>query len=178
MHRISCDPHILSGFVALSSLDAGFYGKGKLWDVVFNALTQIGIYFSSSARYISPYYLKKDKPAILICYAIPGNPYPCIESPKSTKSLVGSSLKAGYNSHYVLVTMDGMPCEKQMQTNYYDELGKNWQISIETWTNCFEVLDQESLVMPAFIIEPDVSTIHQALSPFERELPGENTEIL
>ena len=112
--------------MALSSLDAGFYGKGKLVHVVLQCTyyQKIGIYFSSSARYISPYYLKKEKPAILICYAIPGNPYPCIESPRSTKSLVGSSLKAGYNSHYVLVTMDGMPCEKKKQTNFYDELGK------------------------------------------------------
>ena len=31
--------------------------------------------------------------------------------------------------------------------------------------------------MPAFIIEPDVTTIHKALSSFDRELPAENKEV-
>eukprot|EP01124_Arcella_intermedia_P029777 TRINITY_DN6381_c0_g1_i3.p1 TRINITY_DN6381_c0_g1~~TRINITY_DN6381_c0_g1_i3.p1 ORF type:complete len:1500 (-),score=292.13 TRINITY_DN6381_c0_g1_i3:2677-7176(-) len=54
-----------TGFAALSSLDAGFYGKG--------------IYATSSCLYALPYYAVKQKPAILICLATPGNVSPVIE---------------------------------------------------------------------------------------------------
>jgi hypothetical protein len=54
-----------TGFSALSSLDAGFYGKG--------------MYFSTSALYTLPYFATKFIPALLICLAVPGNPFPVVE---------------------------------------------------------------------------------------------------
>jgi len=109
-----------AGFAALSTLDKGFYGKG--------------IYFSTSARYIMPYYADKKHPTILICLIIPGNVYPVIELMK------GQSLKRGYQSHYCVTKHGGMPFTKKdykKERTRYDEL----------------VLGQEPQVVPLFLLE-------------------------
>src|SRR5688572_13984988 len=75
-------------------------------------------YFTSSARYALPYYATKENPSVLICYAVPGNPFPVIENPSNKaddpngSSWIGKPLASGYQSHYVLTTRDGMPCKK------------------------------------------------------------------
>jgi len=81
-----------AGFASLSTLDEGFYGKG--------------IYFSSSAMYTLPYFSTED-PAILICLASPGNPYPVIEHQKAHNSIKGKPIMIGYQSHYVVTRKDG-----------------------------------------------------------------------
>jgi hypothetical protein len=47
-----------NGFATVSSLDAGYYGAG--------------MYFSSNADYIQPYFGTKKSPAILISLVTPG----------------------------------------------------------------------------------------------------------
>jgi len=92
-----------TGFVSLSSLDAGYYGKG--------------IYFTTNAAYAYPYFSAHENPAIVIAFVIPGNVYPVIES---ANSLLGQPLFPGYNSHYVLTNRDGSVWNGVGQP--YDEL--------------------------------------------------------
>eukprot|EP01126_Amoeba_proteus_P015888 TRINITY_DN17227_c0_g1_i1.p1 TRINITY_DN17227_c0_g1~~TRINITY_DN17227_c0_g1_i1.p1 ORF type:complete len:397 (+),score=77.99 TRINITY_DN17227_c0_g1_i1:548-1738(+) len=82
-----------TGFAALSSLDAGYYGKG--------------IYFSTHVDYILPYYATKPNPAIIISYLVPGNIFPVTENHKRPGSLRGTALKSGYQSHYVVTERKG-----------------------------------------------------------------------
>jgi len=131
-----------TGFSALSSLDAGFYGGG--------------IYFTSSAQYALPYYSAKSNPAVLICLAIPGNVYPVTEHPQGENSLMGQAIKSGYQSHYVLTTKDGNPCKKrEAPGSHYDEL----------------VLGQEAQVVPIAIIEFSQSKLAPFAKTFQREIP-------
>lgn len=130
---------IESGFSALSSVDAGFYGKG--------------MYFSSSALYTTPYYASKADPAILICLAIPGNPYPVVEPRNDPNSFLGAPISSGYQSNYVLCTKDGNPCERIMANGLYDEL----------------VLDQEAQVVPVVLVQLDQSKLIGLTAKFQRE---------
>jgi len=130
-----------TGFSALSSLDAGYYGRG--------------IYFTSSTQYALPYYASKSNPALLLCLAIPGNVYPAVEGPKDANSLLGTPVKSGYQSHYVLTNKDGMPCpQRQEPGTFYDEL----------------VLDQESQVVPVAIIEFSHAKLAPIARAFQREI--------
>jgi len=111
-----------TGFVALSALDAGWYGQG--------------IYFSTYALYTIPYLLKP-KPALIISYCTPGNVFPVIENPKSpNRGKLGCPIQAGYNSHYVITNSKGYPLKKKAKKNFFDEL----------------VLNQEPQVAPAFVL--------------------------
>ena len=74
-----------TGFSALSSLDAGFYG--------------VGMYFTSSALYALPYYAPKNHPAILLCLTVPGNPLPVVENRNESGGFYGKPLRSGYQSH-------------------------------------------------------------------------------
>jgi len=131
-----------TGFSALSSLDAGFYGSG--------------IYFTSSAQYALPYYSGKKNPAVLICLAIPGNVYPVTEHPKSENTIMGQPIKSGYQSHYVLTTKDGNPCtQRAAPGSHYDEL----------------VLSQEAQVVPIAIIEFSQGKLVPFALRFQREIP-------
>ncbi len=76
-----------TGFATLSSLDAGFYGKG--------------IYFTTSLLYTLPYCMGKRTPAVIISYTNMGHVCPV------TERMTGQALKNGYNSHYVLTCRDG-----------------------------------------------------------------------
>jgi len=134
------------GFAALSTLDAGFYGKG--------------IYFSTAATYIIPYIARKRDPAVLICLSFLGNSYPVTEHYKGEQSLLGTALKSGYQSHYVITSLDGAPTQKQMDKDYYDEL----------------VIDQQSQVLPVFLLTIDPSNFSQLVTEFNREIPGNNKD--
>jgi len=127
------------GFAALSTLDAGWYGQG--------------IYFSSSARYIVPYYATKKTPCIIISYVIPGNPFPVIEDYRKDGSLLGKAITPGYQSHYVITTIHGVPVEKP-SGNSFDEL----------------VISQEAQVVPAFLVIVDKTKIQELLLQFSRDI--------
>lgn len=130
------------GFSALSSVDAGFYGKG--------------MYFASSVRYTLPYYAAKPDPAILICLAVPGNPYPVVEKRGDANSFLGLPIKSGYQSNYVLTLKDGNPCDHQMpQRDFFDEL----------------VVDQEAQVVPILLIEFDNAKLGRMAMAFQRVTP-------
>lgn len=111
-----------TGFAALSSLDAGYYGKG--------------IYFTTHLLYTLPYCGAKRNPAIIISYLNMGNIYPVTEDHKGSKSLLGTALKSGYNSHYIMTNKDGFIYDKG---DICDEI----------------VVSQESQILPAFIITLD-----------------------
>jgi len=128
------------GFASLSLLDAGFYGKG--------------IYFSTFALYTLPYFISKKDPVILICYVLPGNPYPVIESASSKHSLVGSPIKLGYQSHYVITLKNGNPPEEEkLNEKLYDEL----------------VINQEGQVVPLFILKINKSNIKEIKDAFDQQ---------
>ena len=76
-----------TGFASLSSLDAGFFGKG--------------IYFTTNILYTLPYCLVKRNPTVILSYTNMGNVYPV------TEKMDGMALKNGYNSHYVLTNKHG-----------------------------------------------------------------------
>jgi len=117
----------MTGFAALSSLDEGYFGKG--------------IYFTSSLLYILPYASGKRRPAVLISYINPGNPWPTTEEHDGPRSLKGMALKSGYNSHIVRTNKRG--------TIYHEEDD----------VLCDEmVVNQESQILPAFIIELSVDS--------------------
>jgi len=95
-----------TGFASLSSLDAGFFGKG--------------IYFSTHLQYCLPYFASRRNPAVLISWVLPGNTYPLIESHMSPQSLIGAAMKNGFNSHYVVTNKKGESvCAG---TEVYDEI--------------------------------------------------------
>jgi len=83
-----------TGFASLSSLDAGYFGKG--------------IYFTSSVIYAIPYICSRHTPAVVVSWVLPGKPYPVIESHRvSGQSLMGAAIKPGYNSHFVTTNKNG-----------------------------------------------------------------------
>jgi len=96
-----------SGFAALSSLDAGYFGKG--------------IYFTSSFLYTVPYCCQRKSPAVILSWVVPGNCYPVIEDHTGPTSLMGAALKPGYSSHYVITSRSGASLHRP-QSEYFDEL--------------------------------------------------------
>jgi len=96
-----------AGFAALSTLDAGFYGKG--------------IYFSSSCLYTVPYYGTKAVPTILICLLTLGNVRPVIESRENKKGFLGVNIDPGYQSHFVVCKKDGN-ISPITNKRWYDEI--------------------------------------------------------
>jgi len=95
-----------TGFAALSSLDAGWYGKG--------------IYFTTHAWYTFPYIVVKRMPAILLCWVLPGNSLPVCEHHLEANSLLGKPLN-GYMSHFVVTLKNGEVPERQSQ-EMFDEI--------------------------------------------------------
>lgn len=96
-----------TGFAALSSIDAGFYGKG--------------IYFTTQAMYSLP-YISGQSPVIIVSWIIPGNIYPVTEHHKSSQSLMGSALKPGYNAHFVATEPGGAIAQPLDSALIFDEL--------------------------------------------------------
>jgi len=129
------------GFASLSTLDDGYYGKG--------------IYFSTSAKYIIPYYATKKNPTILICLIIPGNVYPITEFPQSN-NIRGLPLVNGYQSHYCVTTKGGIPFTRQdyeEQKMKYDEV----------------VIGQETQVVPLFLLEMKRKYIEKIFQEWRRD---------
>jgi len=130
---------IVSGFASLSTLDDGFYGKG--------------MYFSSSVIYTLPYFSSASNPCILICFLLPGNPFPVIEHPNSNDSLSGVHIYSGYQSHYVLTKRNGNPFEEEDDYQKFNEI----------------VIDQQVQVVPIFMLELDRSNFAELAVQFTRE---------
>lgn len=97
-----------TGFANLSSLDAGYYGKG--------------IYFTGHAMYTLP-YIQNRTPALILSWITPGNVYPVLESHDTPGvSLLGAALRSGYNSHFVTTTQNGLIYNwKYSEAPKYDE---------------------------------------------------------
>jgi len=130
---------VRSGFAALSSLDAGYYGKG--------------VYFSTDSNYISPYFAKSDVPAILVNFILPGNVFPVTEDHTGSEKLLGSAMKAGYQSHYVLVDNKGsIPEDYDDPSVLFSEI----------------VVEQESQIVPAYIILPSQKGCKKALNALSK----------
>jgi len=134
---------ISTGFASLSTTDKGFYGKG--------------IYFSSYAIYTIPYFMYHSDPCILICYVLPGNPYPVTENPRAQKNLEGEPLQSGYQSNFVITRKDGLPFTE----TDYDEHRKYDEI----------VITQESQVVPIFLVEVDTNVnLNKLRDQYQREI--------
>jgi len=129
-----------SGFAALSSLDNGWFGRG--------------IYFTSSALYALPYYSSKPKPCVIISFLIPGNPFPVTEHRSNKDSLEGQAISPGYQSNYVHTTKSGEPCDKKYENDFYDEI----------------VIEQESQVVPAFLVSLTPASIKNVAERFTRDI--------
>jgi len=95
------------GFVAISKLDLGFYGKG--------------VYFTTCSLYTLPYIASTNHPAIIITYVFPGDPYPVTESHRRSRTLLGRGLVGASISHYVVTRKDGLIANADC-TDIYDEL--------------------------------------------------------
>jgi len=131
-----------TGFANLSSLDDGFFGKG--------------IYFTTYALYALPYFSSKDQPAILLSFVLPGNTYPVNENSKSKKSLVGTALVSGCNSHYVITTSQGEPPDEPRESDIYDEL----------------VIPQEAQISPFLLLRIDSRNLNQLRARMaDRDIP-------
>jgi len=134
-----------TGFAALSSLDAGYFGKG--------------IYFSSDSLYSLPYAVRPgvSEPTLILSFVVPGNIYPTVEQHKGPQSLMGKPLRTpGYHSHFVLTNKDGLAISPEnILQNVYDEI----------------VIPVEAQVVPAYIIELENSSELQKLyNSFAREI--------
>jgi len=113
----------------------------------------VGMYFTTFAKYALPYFISATEPAIIISYLIPGNTYPATEHPfTKPESLIGTNLQKGYQSHYIRTDTTGMPTTNT--DNFYDEI----------------VINQESQVCPAFIIELDSSNFGPLMAIYQRKL--------
>jgi len=128
------------GFVALQKLDSGYYGRG--------------IYVTSSAWYTAQYFSIAATPAILLCLVMPGNPYPVTESPKIAHSLNGKEIIPGYQSHYVLTAIHGLPITEHHRDSTYDEL----------------VVQSEAQIIPIFVVEVDKVNISDIVLKMKREV--------
>lgn len=126
-----------TGFASLSSLDQGWYGKG--------------IYFSSYSLYCSPYIVSRRQPSIIFGWLLPGNTYPVTESHNSDDTLIGSALKAGYQSHYIAV-------DKKGHVNPDDD---------ERYNEI--VVGQESQIVPAAILHINPDKMSQITSQWIKE---------
>jgi len=128
--------------------------QGFTTETQFDGLFGRGIYFTTSARYRLPQISKLDKPAILICLSTPGNPFPVTEHHNSSNSMLGKSIKSGYQSHYVITTKNGRPFTLKDYENLetsFDEL----------------IIDQEAQVVPIFLLI--VSTSQSRISRISLE---------
>jgi cysteine-rich repeat protein len=130
-----------TGFASLSTLDPGFFGKG--------------IYFTTSLPYTLPYSCGKRRPAVIISYINMGHIFPVTEDHKGPRTLKGQALKSGYNSHLALTGKEGF---------IYDEL-KDVVVCDEI------VVNQESQILPAFLVELDIESCQTEYSKWLRDIP-------
>jgi hypothetical protein len=130
-----------TGFASLSSLDAGFFGKG--------------IYFTTHLLYTLPYCCMKRNPAVIISYVNMGNIYPVTEDHRGERNLVGQALKSGYTSHLVLTNKKGNLYDKKEDIETCDEI----------------VVAQESQILPAFIVRLDIGSCLHEFEKWDRVVP-------
>lgn len=137
-----------TGFAALSSLDAGYFGKG--------------IYFTTCLLYTMPYCCAKRVPAVILSYLNPGHVFPVTEDHKKKDALMGHALKAGYNSHYVVTNRSGSVYKEDdpYEGERCDEL----------------VVSQECQILPAFIISLDLEDCKRHFEQWSRDLPTLESE--
>jgi len=112
---------VSSGFAILGAFDKGFYGKG--------------VYLSTSAQYVRQYLSFKKQPCILVCFVVLGKCYPVVETHTGLSSLEAKPIKLGYNSHYVVTTLDGKISDTNA-SEVYDEI----------------ILGQELTAVPLFLL--------------------------
>jgi len=134
-----------TGFAALSSLDAGFYGRG--------------IYFTSYALYVLPYITLRVEPAVIISYVSCGNIYPVTENHKKEGTLIGQPIKNGYSSHYVITEHSGHVPEALPSALHEDDLD---QLFDEI------VIPQESMITPVYLLKIEKKPLFALIKKFER----------
>lgn len=135
--------------------DAGYYGKG--------------IYFTPDGLYTLPYIAPSRNPALILSWVTPGNVYPCTgklrpcpptfpshifcgSSPLAiflnflleyhldpAVTLIGTAVKAGYGSHFVVTNKKGFPVTQPKTAGTFMEF----------------VIPQEAQITPAYIINLD-----------------------
>ncbi len=122
-----------TGFASLSLLDKGWYGKG--------------IYFSSYSKYCDVYVRSKSLPAIIVAYTLPGNIFPVIEHSDRPDNIVGKPIAGGYQSNYVVTSINGHPFTGEGtdagSPELFDEL----------------VVGQECQILPMYIVEVKAPTV-------------------
>lgn len=59
-----------------------------------------------------------------------GNSYPVIEDPRGDGSLIGTMLKAGYQSHFVVTNSSGKPTDPSSKHSTYDEIIVNQETQV------------------------------------------------
>jgi len=123
-----------TGFAALSSLDAGWYGTG--------------VYFTTYAMYSVPYFANRKDPALILAFVTPGNVFPTTESHTGPKSLLGSVLKAGYNSHYIGLKANG--CVPNYDSEELDSLPFLYDEI---------VVGQEPQITPVYVLRIDTKNM-------------------
>jgi len=133
-----------TGFAALSSVDAGYFGRG--------------IYFTSFSMYCVPYIAGSKFPSIVVSYLLPGNVYPVIEEVDGPDTLLGSAIKSGYNSHFIVTDKKGV-CVPNSDNHDEGELFNEL------------VVPQESQIVPAFIFELEGSDMEKLSGEWNREVP-------
>jgi len=155
-----------SGFASLSTLDAGYFGKGIFYLDNYNFLflhllkPYKGIYFSTSALYTLPYFCTYSDPAIIVCLTIPGNPFPVVLNPNEENNFLGKPISSGYTSHYVVTNKSGSIFTPKVDKKKYDEI----------------VIDQESQITPMFLVSIDKANFDKLSSECQRKVPTNNTE--
>lgn len=127
-----------TGFASLSSLDAGYFGKG--------------IYFTTHLLYTLPYSCGKRNPSVILSYVNMGNIFPVTEDHRGSNSLLGSAIKSSYNSHFALTNKDGVIYNKDNDNIICDEI----------------VVGQESQILPAFIITLDIDSCLEEFEKWNR----------
>lgn len=130
-----------TGFASLSSLDPGYFGKG--------------IYFTTSLLYTLPYSCGKRRPAVIVSYINMGHIFPVTEDHKGPHSLKGQALKSGYNSHLALTGKEGYIYNELDDVVVCDEI----------------VVNQESQILPAFLVELDIETCQTEYQKWVRDIP-------
>lgn len=132
-----------TGFAVLSTVDAGFYGKG--------------IYFTTKLLYTMAYAYTNQNPAVIVSYINLGHVYPVTEDHKGPQTLLGGPLKQGYNSHFVMT----------------NKMGNNYDRRADVGSPlCNEiVVGQESQILPAFIITFDEQQCKAQFEEWSRDTP-------
>eukprot|EP01127_Copromyxa_protea_P018946 TRINITY_DN6057_c1_g1_i1.p1 TRINITY_DN6057_c1_g1~~TRINITY_DN6057_c1_g1_i1.p1 ORF type:complete len:1829 (-),score=382.79 TRINITY_DN6057_c1_g1_i1:24-5072(-) len=133
-----------TGFAALSSLDAGWFGSG--------------VYFTTYAMYACPYFSGRKDPAVLLSFVTMGNVFPVTEDQMGEDSLIGKVLKAGYTGHYVGVQATGNVPEYGKVP--LDEIGFLYDEI---------VVSQEPQISPVYVLRIATGNLQKIMKQWERE---------